>query len=59
MNDINNKRMLSEKEGQNYTSLGRTTFREFAAGIGAVHRIGRRVLYDRTVIDAYFDKQKR
>lgn len=50
------KRMLSEKEGQEYTGLGRTRFRKWADEIGATTRIGtRRVLFDVRVIDAALD----
>lgn len=50
------KRMLSEKEGQVYTGLGRTKFRQFADEIGATTHIGaRRVLFDVRIIDAALD----
>lgn len=49
------KRMLQEPEMKLYTGLGRNNAREFCKNIGAVVRIGRRVLYDKKVIDEYFD----
>ena len=51
------KRMLSEKEAQEYTGLKRGKCREFGEEIRCITHVGRRVLYDRTVIDAYFDRQ--
>lgn len=45
------KRLMSEKETCEYVGLGRNKCRSWAAEIGAVRRIGSRVLYDRVVID--------
>ena len=49
------KRMLSEKEARVYLGLGRTKTRELCKDIKAVTHIGARVLYDRTIIDAYLN----
>lgn len=48
-------RLLSNKELIQYTGLGKTKAREWAEAIGAVRRIGTRVLYDKRVIDAALD----
>lgn len=55
MQEMISKRMLQEPEMKLYTGLGRNKAREFCKNIGAVVRIGRRVLYDRTKIDEYFN----
>lgn len=49
--DLSNRRLLSAIEGRNYLSMGKTTFEKFANEIGAVKRFGRRVLYDKEIID--------
>lgn len=54
---ISEKRMLNSSELCAYLSLGRNRGVEFAKSIGAERKIGRRCLYDKTVIDKYFDKQ--
>lgn len=48
-------RMFSIDEGVTYTGLGRSTFRKWTQEIGAVRKIGSRVLYDRAVIDSALD----
>lgn len=53
---MNEKRMLSTKEGMEYTGLKQTKFREWAREIGALKKIGSRALYDRTIIDTELDK---
>lgn len=53
-----NKRMLSIHEASAYLGVGRNSAYKFLESIGAKQRIGRRVLYDKAVIDQYFDKQK-
>lgn len=50
------KRLLSESEARAYIGLGRNRCREYCIQIGAVRRIGRRVLYDRAVIDRALDE---
>lgn len=63
MNERNNisvvseKRLLDATEVCVYLSLGRNRGVEFAKSIGAERKIGRRCLYDKVVIDHYFDKQ--
>lgn len=55
MNEKVEKRMLQEPEMKLYTGLGRTKAREFCDSIGATVHIGRRVLYDKSVIDKALD----
>lgn len=52
---IHDRRLLSVREGADYAGVGLNTFRAWAEQIGAVRRIGSRVLYDRNVIDAALD----
>lgn len=52
------KRMLSIHEASTYLGIGRNTALKFLESIGAKQHIGRRVLYDKFVIDQYFDSQK-
>lgn len=54
---ISEKRLLDATEVCMYLSLGRNRGIEFAKSIGAERKIGRRCLYDKVVIDHYFDKQ--
>lgn len=49
------KRMLTEKEAQEYIGLKRAKCREFGEQIKCIKRIGRRVLYDKTIIDKALD----
>lgn len=49
------KRMLSHKEAQEYLGLKGVKCREFGESVHAIKRIGKRVLYDRTVLDAALD----
>lgn len=48
---IEDKRLLTETEAAGYTGIGRTTFRAWAAEIGARRTFGRAVRYDKHVID--------
>lgn len=50
-------RLMSVKEVCIYLGLGKNRGVEFAKSIGAERKIGRRCLYDKVVIDRYFDKQ--
>lgn len=50
-------RLLNAKEVCSYLNLGLNRGVEFAKSIGAESKIGRRCLYDKVVIDKYFDKQ--
>lgn len=54
---FSDKRMLSWSEASGYVGLGRTRTREFCEQIGAVRKIGRRILFDRYAIDRALDKQ--
>lgn len=53
--DFTQKRLLDANEVCVYLSLGRTKGIEFAKSIGAEIRIGRRCLYDKVIIDNYFN----
>ena len=48
-------RMLTQKQAETYTGMGRTVLNTFATDIGARRKIGRKVLYDKRVIDAALD----
>lgn len=48
-------RLLSVDEGAAYMGIGKTAFKAYAAQIGAVRRFGRRVLYDKNVLDTAID----
>lgn len=50
------KRMLSADELAKYVGLGRHTARQFAEEIGAVKHYGKRVLFDRVIIDKALDQ---
>lgn len=52
---FDDKRMLSVAEASTYCGLGRTRTRELAESAGAVRRFGRRVLFDKTKLDAALD----
>lgn len=54
---VSEKRLLDANEVCMYLSLGRNRGVEFAKSIGAERKIGRRCLYDKVVIDRYFDRQ--
>lgn len=54
---VSEKRLLDANEVCMYLSLGRNRGAEFARSIGAERKIGRRSLYDKVVIDRYFDRQ--
>lgn len=49
-------RLMSVIEGATYTGVGFTFFKTWAKEIGATVNFGRRVLYDKHVIDAAIDK---
>lgn len=46
------KRLLSVEEACGYIGLGKSAAKLYLDKIGAKRKIGRRVLYDKTVIDA-------
>ena len=54
---VSEKRLLDANEVCMYLSLGLNRGVEFARSIGAERKIGRRSLYDKVVIDRYFDRQ--
>lgn len=49
------KRMLTQKEAQEYLGLKQAKCREFGEQINCIRRIGRRVLYDKFIIDKALD----
>ena len=51
------KRLMSEIETRAYTGLGRTSVRKLGEELNCIHHYGRRILYDKSVIDAYLDNQ--
>lgn len=55
VNDVDNKRLLTELEGAAYAGIGRTTFRAWAKEINARVNFGRTVRYDKAVIDKALD----
>lgn len=48
-------RMLNQKQAEEYTGMGRNTLTEFSRQIGARRKIGKKILYDRRIIDAGLD----
>lgn len=50
------KRLLNTKELCNYIGMGESRGVEWAKGIGAAKRIGRRLLFDRYIIDKALDE---
>lgn len=48
-------RMLSREEACAYVGLGRTRGVEFLKAIGYEAKVGGKFLYDRKIIDTYFD----
>lgn len=51
------KRLLGITELTDYLGVGHCTAAEFGKKCGAVVRIGRRVLYDRAIIDEAIEKE--
>lgn len=49
------KRFMTMRECADYLGIGISTTRRYMQEIGAVKRIGKRCLYDRKVIDAFFE----
>ncbi len=56
---LNEKRMLSIDEAAFYIGMGRTKCREWLKEIGAIRKIGSRVICDRKIIDAALDSQSK
>lgn len=50
--NITEKRLLNIGEVCVYTGIGQTRARQYMDEIGATKRFGKRVLFDKTVIDA-------
>ena len=50
-----NSRLMDTEELRAYTCLGRNSAMKLGEEIGARVKIGKRVLWDRVKIDAYFD----
>ena len=53
---LQEKRMLSIEEAQGYTGLGRTSCRAFCEEVGALRKIGGRIIIDRRVLDKALDR---
>lgn len=53
--DTSIKRMFSLSEACEYTGMGKTRAKEYLSEIGALQRRGRKLLYDRKIIDAALD----
>ena len=56
MGSISDKRMLNIKEVCIYTGMGQTRARQYMDTIGATNQFGRRVLFDKYVIDSALDE---
>lgn len=52
---LDEKRLLNIKEVCIYTGRGQVSARKYMDEIGATRKFGRRVLFDKTVIDAALD----
>ncbi len=52
---LEGRRMLSVKEAEVYTGLGRNAARKLAEDAGAVRKYGRRVLIDKAALDVALD----
>lgn len=50
-----NKRLMTLEETQDYLSLGRVKAYNWCQEIGALRKIGTRVLIDKTVVDKVLD----
>lgn len=57
MGNIEDKRLLNIKEVCTYTGIGQTRARQYMDEIGATRRFGKRVLFDKKVIDSALDNQ--
>ena len=55
---MSEKRLLNWRDASEYTSLKRASLNAFAESIGAIRHFGRRVMYDKAIIDAALDKSK-
>ena len=52
LGNISDKRLLNIKEVCTYTGIGQTSVRKYMDKIGATRKFGKRVLFDKAVIDA-------
>lgn len=48
-------RLLTQKQAEQYTGLGRAALTDFGNQIGARRKFGKKVLYDKKAIDAALD----
>lgn len=56
---VHEKQLFTIKELMVYTSLGESKAREWAKEIGAGYKVGRRTVYDKTIIDKAIDNLPR
>ena len=56
LENVADKRMLSLREAQSYTGMGKNSCRKWLDEIGAIIKIGGRVLADKKIIDYAIDK---
>ena len=49
------KRLFSIEEAVTYLGLGKSSAKKYLESIGAKHQIGRRVLYDKAIIDQHLN----
>lgn len=55
--DINTKRLINISELCSYIGMGKTLARSYADSIGATKHYGKRVLFDRFIIDQAIDQE--
>lgn len=56
--DVREKRLLGIDDAAKYIGMGRVMTRKIMDEIGATRRIGRRVLFDKKIIDEILDKME-
>lgn len=54
--NIMNKRLLNSEELCSYVGLGKNTARRYADQVGATKHLGKRVVFDRVVLDKAIDQ---
>ena len=52
---IEDVRLLTAEQAQRYAGMGRMSLRKWADQIGATRKFGRRVMFDKVVIDKALD----
>lgn len=57
MGEISEKRLLNLEEVVIYIGLGRVTARKYMDEIGATKKFGKRVLFDKTIIDTALNEK--